>query len=140
MITRVKPQIDMPYSLHDMIVNNIICQNESVILEFNHGYISTKEPYPQIKGQIVIEDVDMDCACVLILSKLGKYGNFTGSKILLQDFIKKYIGYSFEIVDELYGYNQIEYIGYLHSPKKDEIIQMSLSIYFTGDIVYKTEE
>ena len=41
---------------------------------------------------------------------------------------------------KMYGFNQVEYIGYLHLPDKEESIQMSLSMYFTGDIVYETEE
>ena len=71
MITRFKAKIDMPYSLHDMVVSKITCHDESVCLEFKHGYMSTKEPYPQVEGHIFIENVDMDCACVLLLSKLG---------------------------------------------------------------------
>ena len=122
MITRFKAKIDMPYSLHDMVVSKITCHDESVCLEFKHGYMSTKEPYPQVEGHIFIENVDMDCACVLLLSKLGQYGDFTGTKIPLEDFVKKYDAYSFEIIDEMYGFNQVEYIGYLHSPKK--IIQL----------------
>lgn len=140
MITRFKAKIDMPYSLHDMVVSKITCHDESVCLEFKHGYMSTKEPYPQVEGHIFIENVDMDCACVLLLSKLGQYGDFTGTKIPLEDFVKKYDAYSFEIINEMYGFNQVEYIGYLHSPKKDNPTQMSLSMYFTGDIVYETKE
>ena len=140
MITRFKQQTDLPYSLHDMVVNKITCQNELVRLKFNHGYIKTKEPYPQVNGNITIEKVDKDCACVLLLSNFGQYGVFEGNKMSLEDFIDKYDEYSFEIVDEMYGFNQVEYIGYLSFPKKEDLIQMSLSLYFTGDIVYETEE
>jgi len=123
-----------------MVVNKITCQNELVRLKFNHGYIKTKEPYPQVNGNITIEKVDKDCACVLLLSNFGQYGVFEGKKMSLEDFIDKYDEYSFEIVDEMYGFNQVEYIGYLSFPKKEDLIQMSLSLYFTGDIVYETEE
>ena len=140
MITRFKQQTDLPYSLHDMVVNKITCQNELVRLKFNHGYIKTKEPYPQVNGNITIEKVDKDCACVLLLSNFGQYGVFEGKKMSLEDFIDKYDEYSFESVDEMYGFNQVEYIGYLSFPKKEDLIQMSLSLYFTGDIVYETEE
>ena len=140
MITRFKQHIDIPYSLHDMVVHKITCRNDSVYLDFCYGYVSTKAPCPQIDGHITIEDVVMDCACVLLLSKLGKYGDFEGTKMSLKDFIEKYSEYYFEILDELYGFNQVEYIGYLRSPQNDELIQMSLSMYFTGDIVYETEE
>lgn len=132
--------MDMPFSLHDMVVNKITCQNDSVHIQFNHGYVSIKEPYSQVDGHITVENVDMDCACVLLLSQFGQYGDFAGTKMLLEDFIDQYDEYSFEIVDEMYGFNQVEYIGYLSNPKKEGCIQMSLSMYFTGDIVYETEE
>lgn len=140
MITRFKQQINMPYSLHDMVVNNITYKNESVYLKFEHGFVSTEEPYTQVEGKITIENVDMDSTCVLLLSKLGKYGSFDGIKISLNDFIRQYDKYYFEIIDEMYGYNQIEYIGYLYLPKNNDSIQISLSMYFNGDIVYETEE
>ena len=91
MITRFKQQTDLPYSLHDMVVNKITCQNELVRLKFNHGYIKTKEPYPQVNGNITIEKVDKDCACVLLLSNFGQYGVFEGKKMSLEDFIDKFI-------------------------------------------------
>lgn len=140
MITKFKQQTNIPYSLHDMVVNQITLQNDCVHLRFEHGYVSTKEPYPQVDGNVIIEKVDTDCACVLLLSNLGQYGNFKGKKISLHDFIEQYTEFSFEIVDEMYGFHQVEYIGYLHLPKKGKSIQMSLSMYFTGDIVYETEE
>ena len=61
-------------------------------------------------------------------------------KISINDFIEQYDECFFEIIDEMYGFNQVEYIGYLHSPNKYDLIQMSLSMYFNGDIVYETEE
>lgn len=63
-------------------------------------------------------------------------------KRCLNDFIKQYGKCCFEIVDEMYGFHQVEYIGYLRLPKDNELdlIQMSLSMYFNGDIVYETEE
>lgn len=140
MLTRVKQQVEMPYSLHDMVVDKITCRDESVYLEFAHGYVSTQEPYPQVDGRITLEGVDMDSACVLLLSPLGRYGRFQGEKLTLEDFLKRYRRYSFEIVDEMYGFNQVKYTGYLSVPEKERVIQTSLPFYFTGDIVYETEE
>ena len=54
----------------------------------------------------------------------------------LKDFLDQYNKYSFEIVDEMYGFNQVEYIGYLRLPDKEESIHISLSMYFKRDIVY----
>ena len=47
----------------------------------------------------------------MLQSKWGNYGKFNGEKLELERFIKRYKNYSFEIVDELYGYNQVLYSG-----------------------------
>lgn len=140
MITRWKPQTAPPYSLHDMIVRKISCKKESVVLKFLDGYVSAEEPDAQVKGKIILEKADMDFSCVLLLSKNGKYGKFKGKKRSLKDFIKRYGKCRFEITEELYGFHQAEYIGWLHLPKKNRPVQMSLSVCFDGDIVYQTEE
>ena len=142
MVTRFQQQVNMPYSLHDMVVNSITCKNGTVCLEFEHGFVSAKEPYPQVDGKITVENVDMDSACVLLLSEWGKYGKFDGAKVSLSDFVKQHGKCSFEIVDEMYGFHQVEYIGYLYLPEGSDSnsVQMSLSMYFDGDIVYETEE
>ena len=46
----------------------------------------------------------------------------------------------FEIVDEMYGYNQVEYSGYLSLPENEYQIQITVSLYFTGNIVYEITE
>lgn len=140
MITKFKQQISLPYSLHDMVINNITLKNNSVNLEFEHGFTNSKEPYTQVDGKITIENVDINSACILLLSPLGKYGNFNGTKISLNNFIRKYSQYHFEIIDEMYEYNQIEYIGYLYLPQNNDPTQISLSMYYDGNIVYETEE
>ena len=140
MITRHKQKIDSPYSLHDMIVSSIELENGNVRLEFEHGFVIAKDPFPQVDGNITIENVDEDFSCVMLLSELGQYGEFKGEKISVKAFISKYKNCYFEIVDEMYGYNQVEYIGYLSVPQKENQIQAAVSLYFTGDIVYEVIE
>ena len=43
-------------------------------------------------------------------------------------------------VDELYWYNQVLYSGYLSILGSEDLIQMDISIYFTGKIIYDTKE
>ena len=81
-----------------------------------------------------------DCTCVMLQSKWGNYGKFNGEKLELEHFIKRYKSYSFEIVDELYGYNQVLYSGYLSILETEDLVQMDISIYFTGKIIYDTKE
>ncbi len=73
-----------------------------------------------------------------MLSDNGQYGSFTGEKLSLDDFLKKYDWTSFEVVDELHGYNQVLYSGYLAVKGKEKFIAMDLSIYYAGNIVYET--
>lgn len=140
MITKYKQEINQPYSLHDMIVNKIYRINNDVCLEFENGFEDIKEPFNQVDGKVVIKDVDQDFSCALLLSNMGQYGEFKGEKLSLDVFLEKYEGCSFEIVDEMFGYNQVEYSGYLSFPDNDLLIQTALSFYFTGDIVYETNE
>ena len=138
MLTRFQQIINPPYSLHDACIHQILCQNDRVCLQCR--YECAAEPYPQGNGSVTLEKVDLDSSCVLLLSPFGRYGTFQGKKLTLSEFLHRYDAYSFEITDELYGYHQVEYIGYLSFPNKDDHIQMSLSFCFDGDSVYETEE
>jgi hypothetical protein len=141
MITRYKYKASQPYGLHDMEVNNIsFIDNETVQLQFEEGYVKLEEPYQKVKGNITIEKVDPDFSNVVLLSKDGKFGKFTGHKMELKEFLEKYDDYTFEIVDELYGFNRVEYSGFLKQRNKRKWIEMTMFIYHSGDIVYETEE
>ena len=140
MRTEYKHNPPIPYSLHDMRVKEIIIQDKTIVFEFEDGYEKLTEPFEQIEGNITIEDVDFDCSCVMLQSKLGNYGKFNGEKLEIERFIKRYKSYSFEIVDELYGYNQVLYSGYLSILGSEDLVQMDISICFTGKIIYDTKE
>lgn len=43
-------------------------------------------------------------------------------------------------ISEIYGYNQVLYSGYLSLKGQEDCIEMEISIYFTGNIVYETVE
>ena len=140
MITKYKYNASLPFVLHDMTVNKIEYSEGNLHLEFEHGFRMAQEPYPQVDGNITIEDIDEDFSCVLLLSKLGQYGEFRGEKLSIKDFLSKYKDVYFEIVDEMYGYNQVEYSGYLSLPENEYQIQTAVSLYFTGNIVYEVTE
>lgn len=128
----------LPYSLHDMKINQIKIKGEKLYLGFEKGYIEEKEPYKQVKGNVTIGGVDFDFTTVWLLSSDGEYGDFKGKKLELKDFLENYQWKSFEIVDELYGYNQILYSGYLSLVGRTDFIEMEISIYYNDDIVYET--
>lgn len=123
-----------------MRVNEIQLDEDNVTLIFENGYIETKEPFNQVDGTIIIKNIDYDFCSIHLLSKNGDYGEFIGRKIKLRDFINEFKQYSFEIVDELYGFNQIQYGGFLSLPNKDDFIEFSMDFYYTGDLIYLTKE
>ena len=139
MITKYKYKSDIPYSLHDMVIKKIKLSEDTIKLLFDQGYVSTTEPFPRVDGNITIQGVDVDFTVIWLLSKYGRYGKFKGRKMSLKKFLKKYKKYSFEVVDELYGYNSVQYSGYLSFPGHKTMIEMTLSIYHFGDILYETE-
>ncbi len=129
----------LPYSLHDMRVQKIAMGENSIEFFFENGYVACREPFPQVDGSLKFEGVDFDFCCVELLSKNGEYGPFRGRKMELSDFVAQHPASSFEIVDELYGYNQAEYSGYLSLPGEKDFLEMVVSLYFTGNMIYKTE-
>lgn len=140
MDVKYKFQSNIPYSLHDMRVCGIEKEGEkSLRLNFENGYVESWEPFKQVNGSVIIEDVDFDCCSVYILSQNGGFGKFNGEKIELLNFIERYNQYAFEFIDETYGYNQVNYSGYLALPYEKDLIEFNISIYYEGNIVYETE-
>lgn len=139
-ITKLKKNNNLPYSLHDMRINEIQLGETNITLIFENGYIEEKEPFRQVDGTIVIKNADYDFCSIHLLSKNGDYGEFSGRKISLEGFIKEFKQYSLEIVDELYGFNQVQYSGYLSLPNTEDFIEYSMDFYYTGDLIYLTKE
>lgn len=137
-VYKFKPSI--PYSLHDMRVSKIEVVENNIRLYFDYGYLKLEKPFYQVDGNILIENIDFDCSDVHFLSDNGSYGEFSGKKINFLEFIKRYEEFSFEIIDEMYGYNSLIYLGYLSLPNRENLIYISIYLYYTGNIVYETTE
>lgn len=135
-----KYQSTIPYSLHDMFVYKIEIIDNNIKFYFENGYIELKEPYKQVDGNIIIEDFDLDFSYVYFLSENGQYGDFKGKKMEFLDFIKNYNNFYFEVLDEIYGYNQVNYSGYLSLPDKENLIDICISIYYKGNIIYELKD
>lgn len=137
--TNYKFHSDLPYSLHDMLVNKISIHNDSIKFSFVDGFVELTKPYPLVPGTIEIQGADLDFCCVYILSRFGYFGGFRGKKMALTEFLSGYPDFKFEIVDELHGYNQVVYNGYLSTPDNTVLREMEISMYYTGVIIYRTE-
>lgn len=130
----------IPYSLHDMRINRIEIVGQDIKFYFEYGYVQLQEPFSQVNGNLLIQKIDFDSSHIYFLSENGKYGNFQGKKMELQSFLQKYSDFSFEVLDELYGYNMVNYCGYLSLPNKEVLIDITLSLYYTGDIIYQVKD
>lgn len=139
MITRYKHKTTIPYSLHDMIVTGISYDNDSITFSFDEGYEQLVEPYNKVKGNISIYGVDFDFVSFLLLTS-NKKNDMSGKRLSIEEFVAQYKSFSFEIVDELYGYNKVQYSGYLSIPESDGFIEITVDVYHFGDIVYETIE
>ena len=129
-----------PYGLHDMRVNRMEPIGNHLRLYFENGYRDLKNDAQQVDGNLLIQDIDMGFSDVHFLSENGTYGKFKGSRMELAHFLNNYKNFSLEIIDELYGYNTVFYQGFLNLPNKREPIDMTISIYYTGNIVYELKE
>ena len=131
---------DNPYSLHDSRVCGIKPVDGNLRLTFAYGYVSTDPPFKQVEGDVLIEKVQIDDCDVHFLSVNGRYGDFFGKKMPLTDFLRDYPDFSFEILDEMYGYHTVSYQGYLSLPGQVPLIDVRLLIYYDGNIVYLVNE
>lgn len=146
--TRYKANPCQPYSLHDMRINRIVIRKDSVEFMFEDGFEEIPAPGEwdeekdyRVDGSLLVEGPDYDFCAVYVQSISGRYGGFRGEKLELGDFVRKYREFSFEIVEEYYGYHRLQYEGYLSLPDVWPPREMTLSLgYFTGDIVYRVNE
>lgn len=136
--TRYNPEPNQPFGLHDCHINEIDASDGNVILSVKDAFYTIGGP--NVRGNIVIESIDPDCCDVVIQGKGGKIGGFRGEKLTLTEFKEKYKGFSFEVIDEYYGWHKLQFVGWLWIPNTNPK-DMTLSIrYFKGDVVYRTEE
>ena len=133
-------QSSIPYSLHDGRVNRMVWENGDLRLFFEDGYLELSQPPRPVEGQVRIRQVDEDFSYVHFLSDYGRFGSFQGEKMPLSEFIRRYPDFSFEIVGEYYGYQSLVYGGYLSLPERESVVDMTLSITYTGAIVYERAE
>lgn len=138
MRTACKPGHPVPYSLHDMRTGSVTLRDGELTLAFETGMVRLGEPCEQVSGRVILTGVE---SCDLWqLSPNGRYGRFEGEKQSWERFARRHPAFSLEILDELYGYNQVRYQGYLTLPDEENMIEFCMEIYYTGTLTYETEE
>lgn len=110
-----------------------------MFLKTENGYLSTQEPYNQVRGHVFIERVDFESA-VYILDFSNKpcpsFNKFKGKKLTLKDFINLYNKdyFSLEIITEAYAYNTLLIKGFIYY--NESILEIFIDLYFQGNYIY----
>lgn len=134
--------INLPYSLHDGTVIDFKVEADTLVMQFQNGFVTTSKPFGQIKGNIKFEKIDWDFSFVYLLeyqdALCPNEGCFTGKKMSLKDFVSQHSNVRIDIVDETYGYNISKLDGYLS--EGDSIKECRIEIYHLGDMSYIIEE
>ena len=137
-----KPYTDPPYSLHDAHVMALEADGDTLCLVTQYGYVCTTEPYGQVDGDVVITGVDWESSYVYIMEYIdvlcGNCGSFTGRKMTLTAFMQGFPSFSLDIMDECYGYRQVNLTGFLGL--EDRLLEFQLELYYTGTFQYVLKE
>ena len=134
---KIRGNIHSPYSLHDMNVIGFDIHGNDMIMKTQSGMIKVSEPCLQVDGHVEFQDVDWDFCFVYIFDGAGKLGEFKGKKMMFRDFVQQYPSFGFSIMDEVYGYNQTKYWGWLTANRcTNECI---IEIYHAGDMIFVDE-
>jgi len=130
----VRKPIYPAYTLHDMRIINIETDGDRLRLCPQSGMVRTTPPYDQIEGYVEFHGVQWDFCYAYVLEHHGNVGRFHGEKMTLQDFIYRFRPLGFSVMDEVYGYNQTKYWGYLSYQR--EVFECILEIQHEGDMVF----
>lgn len=133
----IRENICTEYSLHDMNVIAFDIHEKDIIMKMQSGMIKVSALCSQVDGHVEFRDVDLDFCFVSIFDGIGSIGEFKGKKMMFEDFVQQYPMFTFSIIDEMYGYNQTKYWGWLTVNR--DMQECIIEIYHTGDMVFVDE-
>ena len=133
----IRENICTEYGLHDMNVIGFDIHDNDITMKTQSGMIKVSEPCLQVDGHVIFQDVDWDFCFVYLFDGTGNIGAFTGEKMMLKDFLQEYSSFGFSIIDEVYGYNQTKYWGWLTANRKTR--ECIIEIYHAGDMLFVDE-
>lgn len=134
----VRPNIDPPYSLHDMNIIAFEAEGDKLTLRTQSGMVKTTTPCSQLDGYIEFHSVQWDFCYIYLLGVTGNESVFSGEKMFLKNFLAKGAPFGFSVMDETFGFRQTKLSGYLLSQGRHN--ECVVEIYHEGDMVYVTEE
>ncbi len=131
----IRENIHTTHGLHDMVASAIRVTGNDIMLVMDTGFIRCGDDYEQVEGNVIFYHIDWDFCYVYILENFTENsGKFSGEKLSLQNFIKQYDPFHFEIIDATYGYNQTKLSGWLSVD--DKLSECVIEIYHNGDMVF----
>lgn len=126
------------YSTHDMSVANYNISGDNLEIKFNPGLIKITPPCDIVDGYVELESVDWDCSYAYVINMESRDWDFTGKKYRLDDFIEKFNGRKFNILDECHGTNILKLSGYLS--EGDKVNECTVEVVYMGNLKYYTEK
>ncbi len=133
----IRENIHAPYSLHDMDIVALEINGRDLIVRLQNGMTKTGVPARQTDGHVEFHGVDWGFCYIYLFDFTGNVGTFGGEKKYLISFIEERKALSFSVADEVYGYNQTKYFGYLLTNGKR--LECIIEIYHEGDMVFIEE-
>jgi hypothetical protein len=133
----IRENIICPYGLHDMNTTRFEVCNKDILMRLQSGMYKISDPVKQVEGYVKFCDVDFDFCFVTIINELVNEGPITGEKMSFLNFINRYQNFSFEIIDEVYGYNKTKFWGWLSAG--GDLKECIIEFYHFGDMIFVDE-
>ena len=133
----IRENIICPYGLHDMNTTRFEVCNKDILMRLQSGMHKISDPVKQVDGYVKFCNVDFDFCFVTIINELVNEGPITGEKMSFPNFIDRYQNFSFEIIDEVYGYNKTKFWGWLSAG--GDLKECIIEFYHFGDMIFVDE-
>ena len=131
-------------NLHDCTVKGMRLEERDIVFAFDdQGFWVGKEhpqnPFGQSlrtgEAELRLMNVDADFTSISVYHKhsFAKREMFTTRRQLsLEDFVAKINSgmWTFEFVDEYYGYRRTMFCGYVHADKKPYLIETQIEVFY----------
>lgn len=132
----IKPNLNLPISLHDCNITNINITNEdnmycNICFEFEDGFFLTNTQEPPILNdtKVIFSKVDIDFCSASI------YKDDTLKSISFNELSKLAQEETLEIIDETYGYNKSKFTCNLITANDFKVVE--IEIYHFNETIYE---
>ena len=133
----IRENIICPYGLHDMNATRFDRNDKDIIMRLQSGMYKISDSVEQVAGHVKFCNVDFDFCFVTIINELVNEGPISGEKLSFLNFLNNYQNFSFEIIDEVYGYNKTKFWGWLSTGH--DLKECIIEIYHLGDMIFVDE-